>query len=154
MPLACCPSCEQICEPRELPPSKPGRNISGGAASQLSLLTPRPRDFINQFGFVVSASWGRMLFVHALATALVLPAPRLGQPSQLSVAPAPRFGPPSLKSESAVVDALGKLFKAFDSNGDGFVTLSTMLLADQSSMRTGGEWESRQARVGLGVEWR
>ena len=46
---------------------------------------------------------------------------------------------------------LTKLFKAFDSNGDGYVTLSTMLLADKSSFRTGGEWESRQARILAGL---
>lgn len=92
-----------------------------------------------------------MLFIYAVATALVATAPRVGKlPSQSAVAPSPRLGQLTLNSEASVVDALTKLFKAFDSNGDGFVTLSTMLLADKSSFRTGGEWESRQARAGLG----
>tara|TARA_B100000795_G_scaffold161353_1_gene121239 strand:+ start:237 stop:548 length:312 start_codon:yes stop_codon:yes gene_type:complete len=103
-----------------------------------------------------------MLFLYAAATALVATSSRVGSGAvapavswrQSAVAPAPRLGQLTLNSETAVVDALTKLFKAFDSNGDGFVTLSTMLLADRNAATTGGEWESRQARVGLGLEWR
>ena len=97
-----------------------------------------------------------MLFLYAAATALVTTPSRVGSGAvaptvswrQSAVAPAPRLGQLTLNSETAVVDALTKLFKAFDSNGDGFVTLSSMLLADRSAAATGGEWESRQARVG------
>ena len=69
-------------------------------------------------------------------------------PRQPAVVPAPRLGQLTLNSDTAVVDALTKLFKAFDKNNDGFVTLSSMLLADRSAAATGGEWESRQARIG------
>ena len=98
-----------------------------------------------------------MLFLFAAATALVTTPSRVGSGAvapamswrQFTIlAPAPRWGQLTLNSETAVVDALTKLFKAFDSNGDGFVTLSSMLLADRSAAATGGEWESRQARVG------
>ena len=65
---------------------------------------------------------------------------------QPAVVPAPRLGQLTLNSDTAVVDALTKLFKAFDTNNDGFVTLSSMLLADRSAAATGGEWESRQVR--------
>ena len=108
--------------------------------------------------FIELLSPPRMLFLCAAATTLVATSSRVGcgagAPAvswrQSAVAPAPRLGQLTLNSETAVVDALTKLFKAFDSNGDGFVTLSTMLLADRSAAATGGEWESRQARVGLG----
>ena len=90
-----------------------------------------------------------MLFLHALTTALVLPAsPSTTRPAVV----APRAGQVALKTEvainSEVAGALSKLFGAFDSNSDGFITLSNMMLSDSGRMQTGGEWEARQARVG------
>ena len=124
-----------------------------------------PCDFIaaeTRIGPCLSPRPLSMLFLYAAATALVATSSRVGSGAvapavswrQSAVAPAPRLGQLTLNSETAVVDALTKLFKAFDSNGDGFVTLSTMLLADRNAATTGGEWESRQACVGLGLEWR
>ena len=87
-----------------------------------------------------------MLVLCAAATALVASSSRVVSGAVTPVVPAPRLGQLTLNSDTAVVDALTKLFKAFDTNNDGFVTLSSMLLADRSAAATGGEWESRQAR--------
>ena len=88
----------------------------------------------------------RMLVLYAAATALVASSSRVVSGAVAPVVPAPRLGQLTLNSDTAVVDALTKLFKAFDTNNDGFVSLSSMLLADRSAAATGGEWESRQAR--------
>ena len=78
-----------------------------------------------------------MLVLYAAATALVASSSRVVSGAvapavswrQPAVVPAPRLGQLTLNSDTAVVDALTKLFKAFDTNNDGFVNAREFCLA-------------------------
>ena len=93
-----------------------------------------------------------MLVLCAAATALVASSSRVVSGAvapavswrQPAVVPAPRLGQLTLNSDTAVVDALTKLFKAFDTNNDGFVTLSSMLLVRLAEGLGFGGWPQRR----------